>query len=157
MPCSAATAPANQTALLTFLGFLTPASGSAHVQGRDVRDNVSAARQAIAYLPEAATLYGHLNAYENLRYFLSLAKKDTHRQALDAALDRVALQAEAREMRMQTYSKGMRQKVAIAMAILREAPIMLSTSRPPASTRLRSTTSTGWSGTSPKTAEPFCW
>ena len=113
------------TALLTFLGFLTPASGSAHVQGRDVRDNVSAARQAIAYLPEAATLYGHLNAYENLRYFLSLAKKDTHRQALDAALDRVALQAEAREMRMQTYSKGMRQKVAIAMAILREAPIML--------------------------------
>ena len=113
------------TTLLTFLGFLDPVSGSVHVQGRDVSENVSAARQAIAYLPEAATLYGHLNAYENLRYFLSLAGTDTNRRALDAALDRVALQAGARGMRMQTYSKGMRQKVAIAMAILREAPILL--------------------------------
>ena len=113
------------TTLLTLLGFLAPMSGSAHVQGRSVHGNVSAARQAIAYLPEAATLYGHLNAYENLRYFLSLAKKDTYQPALDAALDRVALQAEAREKRMQTYSKGMRQKVAIALAILREAPILL--------------------------------
>ena len=113
------------TTLLTFLGFLAPVSGSVHVRGRAVNEDVSAARQAIAYLPEAATLYGHLNAYENLRYFLSLAQADTHRQALDAALDRVALQAEARQMRMQTYSKGMRQKVAIALAILREAPILL--------------------------------
>lgn len=113
------------TTLLTFLGFLEPVSGSVHVQGRDVNENVSAARQAIAYLPEAATLYGHLNAYENLRYFLSLAGTDTNRRVLDEALDRVALQAGAREMRMHTYSKGMRQKVAIAMAILREAPILL--------------------------------
>ncbi|MDE0373052.1 MAG: ABC transporter ATP-binding protein [Rhodospirillales bacterium] len=113
------------TTLLTFLGFLEPVSGSVHVQGRDVSENVSAARQAIAYLPEAATLYGHLNAYENLRYFLSLAGTDTNRLALDEALDRVALQTGARGMRMHTYSKGMRQKVAIAMAILREAPILL--------------------------------
>ena len=113
------------TTLLTFLGFLEPVSGSVHVQGRDVSENVSAARQAIAYLPEAATLYGHLNAYENLRYFLSLAGTDTNRRALDEALDRVALQTGARGMRMHTYSKGMRQKVAIAMAILREAPILL--------------------------------
>ncbi len=113
------------TTLLTFLGFLTPASGSAQVQGKESRDDVGAARRAIAYLPEAATLYDHLNAYENLRYFLSLAKADAHRRTLDAALERVALQAEAREMRMHTYSKGMRQKVAIALAILRESPILL--------------------------------
>ena len=113
------------TTLLTFLGFLTPASGSAQVQGLESSEDVSAARQAIAYLPESASLYGHLNAYENLQYFLSLAKADTHRQALDEALDRVALQADAREKPMQTYSKGMRQKVAIALAILREAPILL--------------------------------
>ena len=113
------------TTLLTFLGFLTPASGSAQVQGQESSENVSAARQAIAYLPESASLYGHLNAYENLRYFLSLAEADTNPQALDQALDRVALQAEAREKPMQTYSKGMRQKVAIALAILRQAPILL--------------------------------
>ncbi|MDE0692748.1 MAG: ATP-binding cassette domain-containing protein, partial [Gammaproteobacteria bacterium] len=94
------------TTLLTFLGFLAPASGSVQVQGRDVSEDIRAARQAIAYLPEAAALYGHLNAYENLRYFLSLARMDTQRPALDAALDRVALQAEAREMRMQTVGVG---------------------------------------------------
>lgn len=113
------------TTLLTFLGFLTPVSGSVQVQGRDVNADVGAARRAIAYLPEAATLYGHLNAYENLRYFLSLAGKATGRRVLDDALDRVALQVGARGMRMHTYSRGMRQKVAIAMAILREAPVLL--------------------------------
>ena len=113
------------TTLLTFLGFLTPASGSAQVQGQESSENSSAARRAIAYLPESASLYGHLNAYENLRYFLSLAKAETNQRALDQALDRVALQAEAREKPMQNYSKGMRQKVAIALAILREAPILL--------------------------------
>ncbi len=113
------------TTLLTFLGFLAPASGSVHVRGREVHENISDARRVIAYLPEAATLYGHLNAYENLRYFLSLAGASPDLEALDAALDRVALQGEARERVMQTYSKGMRQKVAIALAILRDAPVLL--------------------------------
>jgi len=113
------------TTLLTFLGFLAPAAGTVHVQGRDLNENLSDARRAIAYLPEAATLYGHLSAYENLRYFLSLAGSNPGLDALDAALDRVALQFEARGRRMQTYSKGMRQKVAIALAILRDAPILL--------------------------------
>ena len=113
------------TTLLTFLGFLAPASGRVQVQGRDVHGNLTAARQAIAYLPESATLYGHLSAYENLSYFLALAGTDIDRDELDAALDRVALQPEARGMRMQTYSKGMRQKVAIALAILRDTPILL--------------------------------
>ena len=113
------------TTLLTFLGFLKPAAGSVRVRGRDVSENLNAARQAIAYLPEAATLYGHLSAYENLRYFLSLAGTRTDQDALDAALDRVALQADARGRRMQTYSKGMRQKVAVALAILRDTPILL--------------------------------
>ncbi len=113
------------TTLLTFLGFLEPSSGSASVQDRDVRDDVSAVRRVVAYLPEATSLYGHLNAYENLDYFLSLAGKEADRRALDEALDRVALQPEARAKPMATYSKGMRQKAAIALAILREAPILL--------------------------------
>ena len=113
------------TTLLTFLGFFAPASGSVQVQGRDVHESLTAARQAIAYLPESATLYGHLSAYENLRYFLALAGTATGRDELDAALDRVALQPEARGMRMRTYSKGMRQKVAIALAILRDTPVLL--------------------------------
>lgn len=113
------------TTLLTFLGFLDPASGSVSVQGKDVKNDISASRQLIAYLPEAATLYGHLTAYENLKYFLSLAKLKVSDRDLDEVLDKVALQAEARSKRMETYSKGMRQKTAIALAMLRESPILL--------------------------------
>lgn len=113
------------TTLLTFLGFLAPTSGSVLVGGREVPSDVEAARAQIAYLPEAASLYGHLDAYENLGYFLDLAGRKVSRGAVDAALDQVALPPEARGRRMQSYSKGMRQKTAIALALLREAPILL--------------------------------
>lgn len=113
------------TTLLTFLGFLAPSGGSVLVGGRAVADDVEAARAQIAYLPEAASLYGHLNAYENLGYFLDLAGRTVTRAALDAALDQVVLPAEARGRRMQAYSKGMRQKTAIALALLRDTPILL--------------------------------
>ncbi len=113
------------TTLLTFLGFLSPSSGTVAVQGVDVSLDVAAVRRAAAYLPEAATLYEHLNAYENLGYFLSLAKVKAGQAEIDATLDRVSLQADARSMRLSTYSKGMRQKVAIALALLRDTPILL--------------------------------
>jgi len=86
--------------------------------------NVAEIRDKTAYLPEAATLYPHLNAYENLRYFLSLSKRKPSRSELDATLDKVNLQPNSRSNRMETYSKGMRQKVAIALALLRDAPVL---------------------------------
>jgi len=79
----------------------------------------------VAYLPEAANLYPHLSARENLDYFLSLANAPNSRAAIDAALDTVGLAEDARARRLEAYSKGMRQKVGIALAILREAPILL--------------------------------
>lgn len=111
--------------LLTFLGFLQPSSGEVLVNGLSVHADVAAARSAMAYLPEAATLYGHMSAYENLEYFLDLAGRKATRSELDAAFDRVALVYEARSRRLRSYSKGMRQKAAIALALLRETPILL--------------------------------
>jgi ABC-2 type transport system ATP-binding protein len=111
--------------LLTFLGFLAPSGGEVLVGGQPVAANVEAARGKIAYLPEAASLYGHLDAYENLGYFLDLAGRKVSRAAMDGALDQVALPQAARVRRMQSYSKGMRQKTAIALALLRDTPILL--------------------------------
>lgn len=111
--------------LLTFLGFLDPSGGEVLVNGKGVGSDVAAARNSIAYLPEAASLYGHMTAYENLDYFLDLAGKSAGRASIYAALDRVALPEEARTRRLQSYSKGMRQKTAIALALLRETPILL--------------------------------
>ncbi|MEM1051563.1 MAG: ABC transporter ATP-binding protein [Pseudomonadota bacterium] len=111
--------------LLTFLGFLEPASGEVLVNGRSVSSDAANARAAIAYLPEAASLYGHLTAYENLNYFLDLAGTSANRGAIDVVLDQVALPKEARSRRLQSYSKGMQQKTAIALALLRKTPILL--------------------------------
>ncbi len=112
------------TTLLAFLGFLTSIQGSARVNGIEVAYDAAAARQAIAYLPESANLYPHLNARENIKYFLSLAKEKRTDDDIEAALDEVSLAAEARTRLLSSYSKGMRQKVAIALAILRQAPIL---------------------------------
>jgi len=112
------------TTLLAFLGFITSTKGSARVNGVDVTKDSAAARRAIAYLPESANLYPHLTARENIEYFLSLAKAKRSKDDIDDALNQVSLAVDARDQRLSSYSKGMRQKVAIAVAILRQAPIL---------------------------------
>ncbi len=113
------------TTLLTFLGLLEPKSGEARLFGRSVANDIASVGAKVAYLPEAATLYPHLTAYENIEYFLSLAGIEKSRDEVDIALERVSLQKEARAQNLDRYSKGMRQKTAIALALLRETPVLL--------------------------------
>ena len=113
------------TTLLTFLGFITPSAGSVSINDRVVHENKSAIRQQTAYLPESASLYSHLSAIENLKYFLSLAGVQRSAEEIEQALDTVSLAPEARTRKLDSYSKGMRQKVAIALAVLRKTPVLL--------------------------------
>lgn len=113
------------TTLLSFLGFLTPSSGYVRVNEKDVHADIAAARKQIAYLPESASLYAHLNARENINYFLQLAESTATESSVEAALDRVSLATDARGRKLRDYSKGMRQKVTIALAILRDTDILL--------------------------------
>ena len=113
------------TTLLTFLGFIQPTLGNARVNGLVVSENLAAIRRQVAYLPESANLYPHLSAIENLDYFLALAGVKTKAEDISLALDRVSLDEGARTRRLESYSKGMRQKVAIALAILRKTPVIL--------------------------------
>ncbi|UOB72167.1 MULTISPECIES: ATP-binding cassette domain-containing protein [Pseudoalteromonas] len=113
------------TTLKTLLGFNKPTQGSVKVAGKEVSKALDFVRGKTAYLPESATLYPHLTARENVEYFLSLADINKTDEQINAAFNRVALQKGAWERPMQTYSKGMRQKTAIALAILRETPIFL--------------------------------
>lgn len=113
------------TTIACLLGLLKPSAGAIHVAGHSVLDAPELARLEIAYLPENVALYEPLTAYESLEYFLSLAGQSADRGDMDAALESVGLAAEARGQRTNGYSKGMRQKVAIALAVLRAAPILL--------------------------------
>ena len=112
------------TTLKTFLGTVSPTSGAAFVMGCSVGKDNDAIRSKVVYLPESVMLYGHLTGIENIEYFLSLAGISRNDTEVEHALTRVALQPEAWHKKLSDYSKGMRQKTAIALALLREAPIL---------------------------------
>lgn len=113
------------TTLSTLLGFLKPSSGSAFVAGVNSSSDPEAARHKIAYLPENVALYEHLTARENVDYFLALAGEAHSVDEIEAAFDAAGLQSEARSRILSGFSKGMRQKVAIALAVVRQVPVLL--------------------------------
>ena len=113
------------TTINALLGFVTPAAGSVRVCGIDVATDARRARLAMAYLPENVVLYEYLSARENLAYFLRVAGAAPASTVIDAALTQVALAADAWDRRLSTYSKGMRQKTAIALAVARGVPVLL--------------------------------
>lgn len=113
------------TTLNLFLGLATPTAGSARVCGVEVSVDPTAARSRIAYVPENVALYEHLTARENVDYLLTLARADTDPAAIEEALDAVGLSRDAWDRRLSGFSKGMRQKVSIALAIARRVPVLL--------------------------------
>ena len=112
------------TTIKTFLGAVSPSAGSATVLGQSLNEHSNDIRSKVAYLPESVMLYGHLTGIENIEYFLSLAGVTRSPAEIEAALNKVALQTSAWQQNLADYSKGMRQKTAIALALLREAPVL---------------------------------
>ncbi|WP_448553258.1 ABC transporter ATP-binding protein [Thalassotalea montiporae] len=112
------------TTLKTLLGTIKPTSGHAEIMGHSVVTDINQVRRKVAYLPESVMLYGHLTGYENIEYFLSLAGISRSTEEIAQALSKVALQEKAWHRALSNYSKGMRQKTAIALALLRNAPVL---------------------------------
>jgi ABC-2 type transport system ATP-binding protein len=113
------------TTISALLGFLKVDTGTVRVAGIDPSARPDEARRQIAYLPENVALYDQLSAYENIGYFMALGGSEPGRTRMDEALDAAGLQPDARTRLVSGYSKGMRQKVAIAMAVLRDVPVLL--------------------------------
>ncbi len=113
------------TTLSVLLGFLKPASGHVKVAGFVPWEAPAKARSQLAYLPENVALYEHLSAVENADYLLSLSGSAPDRKAITDALRAVGLQEAAWHQRLGGFSKGMRQKVAIAIALARRVPLLL--------------------------------
>jgi len=113
------------TTLSVFLGFVTPTSGTVRVAGIDPVTEPAKARRQLAYIPENVALYEHLSARENMAYLLDLAGQDAGQAEIDKALSAAGLDANVFDRRMSGFSKGMRQKVAIALALARKVPALL--------------------------------
>ena len=113
------------TTINLFLGFLQADEGSAMVHGVDASESPLEARRKLAYLPESVALYPKLSGVENLRFFDRLAGNARSDSELVDLLKAAGLPAEAHHRAAAGYSKGMRQKVGIAVALAREAKTLL--------------------------------
>jgi len=114
------------TTLNAFLGFVRPQAGKVRVCGVEVGADLPSARAQLAYVPENVALYEHLTARENIDYFMRLAAVTGNTgSAVEQALTAVSLEPEAWDRRLIGFSKGMRQKVAIALALARSVPVLL--------------------------------
>ncbi|MBA0279661.1 ATP-binding cassette domain-containing protein [Stenotrophomonas maltophilia] len=114
------------TTIKLFLGFLKPTSGAAEVDGLSAHQQPQEVRRRLLYIPETVALYDELTGYENLDYFARLAGVEERSPArLKQALRSAGLATEAFGRRAGLYSKGMRQKVGVALAIVKEAKALL--------------------------------
>jgi ABC-2 type transport system ATP-binding protein len=112
------------TTINLFLGFITPDSGKAIIKDTEVVNGNKDTKKFIAYIPEIVQLYGNLNGIENLDFFSRLAGSKYSTEQLKAFLIKAGLQPESHAKRLATYSKGMRQKVGIAIALAKNANII---------------------------------
>lgn len=110
------------TTINLFLNFLEPTSGKALVNGIDVMENPIETKKHIAFVSENVMLYGNFTARQNLDFFARLGgKTDLTRDDYYNVMRRVGLQEDAFERKLKKFSKGMRQKVGLAIAIIKDA------------------------------------
>lgn len=113
------------TTINIFMGFIESSSGVTRIDGIDVIDMSHNTNQHVAYIPENLNLYGNLSGLENLEYFSGLGGKAPDKSVCKEFLISVGLQRDAINKRVSNYSKGMRQKVGIAIAKAKQAKNLL--------------------------------
>ncbi len=114
------------TTINLFLNFITPTLGIATINGIDATKNPLDAKQHVSFLSENVMLYGNFTARQNLDFFAKLGGKTKLTKAnYYDLLRKVGLQDEAFEKKLKTFSKGMRQKVGLAIALAKDADNML--------------------------------
>jgi ABC-2 type transport system ATP-binding protein len=114
------------TILRMLTGYLHPTSGRARIAGFDVTREGLEARRHIGYVPEDVPLYPHMRTNEFLEFMGRL--KGLAGRALGAAVDRVCEQLtlqQVRELAISKLSRGYRQRVAIAQALLNTPDLLI--------------------------------
>jgi len=114
------------TTMRLLTGYLRPTSGTVRVGGRDPADDPRGVRGLIGYVPEASALYGEMSATSLLSFWARL--RGVPRRARAAAVTK-ALRAAGIEQwsaqRVSTLSRGLRQRVAIAQALVHDPAVLV--------------------------------
>jgi ABC-2 type transport system ATP-binding protein len=114
------------TTIKILVGLVDPNSGTARVLGHDVTREGVQARESIGYLPEVVGLYEEMTARQYLRYtgrFYGFTDSEIERRA-EQLLTQVSLE-HVGSRRVSTFSKGMRQRLALAGAMFHEPQVLV--------------------------------
>ncbi|QIZ75484.1 ABC transporter ATP-binding protein [Ferrimonas lipolytica] len=110
------------TLIKQILGLVVPDEGQVRVLGKDPADKAHRGELSMGYLPEQVNLYDNLSGFEVLQYFAKL--RGCNDERVDALLQQQGLAAAAHQ-RVATYSKGMKQRLGLAQALLTKPKLLL--------------------------------
>ncbi|MBW2288154.1 MAG: ABC transporter ATP-binding protein [Deltaproteobacteria bacterium] len=114
------------TTMRMLTGFLPPTEGTAVIAGHDIFEQAIDARRSVGYLPETPPLYPEMTCRSYLTYVAKIKDVPRARRhgAVDQAIERCGLEDVHRRV-ISTLSKGFRQRVGIAQAILGDPPVLI--------------------------------
>jgi len=114
------------TTILMLLGLSDISDGTARVLNHNPAREPLAVKRRVGYMPDQVGFYDNLSAAENLRYTARLIGIDPaeREQAIKSAMDHVGLQ-DVIDMRVSTFSRGMRQRLALAEILIKDAEIAI--------------------------------
>jgi ABC-2 type transport system ATP-binding protein len=112
--------------MMMLLGFTEPTAGTAKICGIDVAKDPLKAKKHVAYVSENVMLYGSFTAMQNLEFFSKLggATRETLAKS-EQVLQRVGLNKDNYRRRVGGFSKGMRQRLGIAIAIMKNTEVII--------------------------------
>ncbi|MCM8537377.1 MAG: ABC transporter ATP-binding protein [Lentisphaeraceae bacterium] len=113
------------TMIKLLLGFQTPDKGNMRFDKWDLSSESELVRKEIFYLPEQVNFYPELSAIENLNYLSCLSNLNIDQKSIRQALEEVGLSSIDHNLHLTDFSKGMRQKVALAFAKLKKSRLLL--------------------------------
>lgn len=114
------------TTILMLLGLSEPTSGRAEVVGFDPTRQPLEVKRRVGYLPDDVGFYAELTGRQNMRYTAALNGIDRHEAngRIDELLEQVGL-GDAADRRVEQYSRGMRQRLGLADALVKDPSIVI--------------------------------
>lgn len=114
------------TTIMMTLGFLKPSDGDIKVCGHSVVTHPNTARKFISYIPDEVALYPTLSGYDNLKFFDALLDSpDRSEKELELVAERIGLTSVMLLKPVKSYSKGMKQRLGIAVALLKNSSLFI--------------------------------
>jgi heme exporter protein A len=116
---------AGKTTLLRVLGTLSrPTSGTLTIAGRDPSRHGEETRRSLGFISHRTLLYDDLTAEQNLRFYARMYDLPPDARRVDDLLEQLGLSARRHDL-VQTYSRGMKQRLSVARAVLHDPQVLL--------------------------------